>query len=119
MALRGIHHINVHVPDVEAAVAFYESLGMHKRSDRPDSVGEGAWLDAGGQQLHLSRGDPVDGRGQHFALELDDLDDVCARLRSGGMEVGEPRSLGPTLGRQTIVRDPAGNPVELREPPPN
>ncbi|HZS14591.1 MAG TPA: VOC family protein [Candidatus Dormibacteraeota bacterium] len=117
MALRGIHHVQVNVTDVGRAVAFYESLGMAVRSDRPDVGSEGAWLDAGGQQLHLSKKESVpDGAGQHFALELDDLDAVLAALRARGIEANEPRSLGPGLGRQTVVRDPDGHPVELREP---
>jgi hypothetical protein len=32
--------------------------------------------------------------------------------------VREPRSLGTGLARQTSLRDPSGNRIELREPPP-
>jgi hypothetical protein len=39
-------------------------------------------------------------------------------LRAGGVDAPEPRAVGPGLGRQTQVQDPAGNRVELREPPP-
>src|SRR5579884_1612586 len=119
MGLRGIHHVQVNVTDMDRSLAFYESLGMSRRSDRPAGIGEGAWLDAGGQQLHLSKREVVaDTGGQHFALEIDDLDGVLAALRAIGVESGEPRSLGAGLGRQTTVRDPDGNPVELREPAP-
>ena len=117
MGLRGLHHVQLNVADVEAVVRFYEGLGMTLRQDRPDLGVDGAWLDAGHQQIHLVRAGVPSDLGQHFALEVDDLDAVIASLRANGVEVGEPRALGPDLPRQTSLRDPAGNRVELREPP--
>jgi catechol 2,3-dioxygenase-like lactoylglutathione lyase family enzyme len=117
MTLRGLHHVQVNVTDVEGAVAFYTALGMRRRTDRPDFGIDGAWLDAGDQQLHIiAAGTPSD-LGQHFALEVDDLDAVILALRARGIAVGEPGALGPGLPRQTGLLDPAGNRVELREPP--
>jgi glyoxylase I family protein len=117
MALRGIHHVQLNVADVEAAVAFYEAMGMTRRSDRPDIGVDGAWLDVGGQQIHLLAAAPAADMGQHFALEVDDLDGVVAALRGRGVSVGEPHALGAGLPRQTSLHDPAGNRIELREPP--
>lgn len=110
--------MQVNVPDVDAALQFYQALGMTVRSDRPDIGVEGAWLDAGNQQLHLVRASAAQDMGQHFALELDDFDAVLDALRGRGVEIPTPRALGNGLGRQTSVHDPAGNRVELREPPP-
>lgn len=111
----GVHHVSVMVPDVEAAAAFYiEVLGLTRRTDRPDFGIGGAWLDAGGQQVHLVEGPPPTGAGQHFALEVDDLDGVVTELRGKGLEVGGPIDTG--VGRQTVVVDPAGNVVELNQP---
>ncbi len=117
MALRGIHHVQVNVPDVAAAVDFYEALGMTVRGDRPDIGVEGAWLDVAGQQVHLLKAPAAADLGQHFALEVDDLDAVLAALQERGVEANPPRALGPGLPRQTSVHDPAGNRIELREPP--
>ena len=81
MALRGIHHVQLNVPDVEAALAFYRALGMTVRDDRPDIGVGGAWLDVAGQQIHLQEAAAPSDLGQHFALEVDDLDAVLAELR--------------------------------------
>lgn len=116
MALRGIHHVQLNVPDVEAALAFYRALGMTLRDDRPDIGVGGAWLDVAGQQVHLLEAAAPSDLGQHFALEVDDLDAVLGALRARGVEVREPRSLGGGLPRQTSIHDPAGNRIELREP---
>jgi glyoxylase I family protein len=117
MALRGLHHVQLNVADVAESVSFFQALGMTVRADRPDIGIDGAWLDVGDQQVHLLLAPTPADVGQHFALEVDDLDGVVAALRARGAEVGEPRSLGAGLARQTSLRDPSGNRIELREPP--
>jgi glyoxylase I family protein len=117
MALRGLHHVQVNVPSVEAVASFYEMLGMTRRIDRPDIGVDGLWLDAGSQQIHLIEAAAPPDLGQHFAVEVDDLDAVVASLRAQGVTIGEPAALGEGLSRQTSLRDPAGNRIELREPP--
>src|SRR5439155_18961298 len=117
VALRGLHHVQVNVTDLEGSLAFYRRLGMTSRRDRPPMRADGAWLDAGDRQLHLIVAAAPSDLGQHFALEVDDLDGVIASLRAEGVTVGEPRALGPGLPRQTSCHDPSGNRVELREPP--
>ena len=111
----GLHHVSIMTPDVDAAYAFYtEVLGLTERSDRPDFGIGGAWLDAGGQQVHLVEGAAPDNAGQHFALRVEDLDGVVAELRAKGFEVADPFASG--VGRQTTVKDPCGNVVELNQP---
>lgn len=118
MALRGLHHVQLNVSDVDQAATFYTALGMTVRSDRPDIGIDGAWLDVAGQQVHLLKAPVPADVGQHFALEVDDLDRVIATLRARGVAVAEPGALGPGLPRQTSLRDPSGNRIELREPAP-
>jgi glyoxylase I family protein len=115
MRPRAVHHGSINVADVEAAIDFYTGvLGLEQRTDRPDFPFGGAWLDAGGQQVHLIEGTPPPGLGQHFALLVEDLDETIAELRHGGIEVSDPRPVGRS--RQAFVTDPAGNAVELHQP---
>ena len=111
----GVHHVSINVTDVDAAVRFYtEVLGLALRDDRPDFGFGGAWLDAGGQQVHLIEADVPAGLGQHFALRVDDLAAVVQELRGRGLTVGDPSPVGTSL--QSFVEDPAGNLVELHQP---
>ena len=111
----GLHHVSINVGDVPAALDFYTRLlGLSERTDRPDFSFDGAWLDAGNQQVHLIEADVPPSFGQHFALAVTDLDAAVAELRGQGVAVTEPVPVG--RGRQAFVDDPAGNRVELQEP---
>lgn len=114
MKVVAIHHVSVSVSDLDEALDFYTRLlGLSVRTDRPDSIGPGAWLDAGGQQLHLIPGDPPPARGQHFAVLVEDLDATVAELRAAGLRVSDPVPVGSA--RQAFLADPSGNAVELHE----
>ncbi len=114
-APRGIDHVALNVTDVPAAIAFYtDVLGLHQRGDRPDFGIDGAWLDAGDQQVHLIQLPAPTSMGQHFALLYDDLGGVVADLRSQGITVSDPSSGSP--GRlQAFLNDPWGNTIELHQ----
>ena len=115
MGLVGLHHVSINVDDVDAALAFYvDTLGLSVRTDRPRFSFGGAWLDAGGQQVHLIEAAPPDNLGQHFALAFSDLPALVAGLRNQGLDVTEPVRSGTSL--QSFVSDPAGNRVELHQP---
>ncbi|MGW3961040.1 VOC family protein [Amycolatopsis sp. NPDC005003] len=107
-----IHHVSVVVGDLEEAAGFYErALGFRRRTDRPGHLGPGAWLDVGGQQLHLIQGTPPPARGQHFAVFVDDLDAEVRRLRAERIDVTDPVPIG--AARQAFLADPSGNRIEL------
>jgi catechol 2,3-dioxygenase-like lactoylglutathione lyase family enzyme len=109
-----VHHVSLNVEDVEAALQFYTgTLGLEQRTDRPDFPFGGAWLDIGGQQVHLIEGTTPPGHGQHFAILVDNLDDTVAELRGEGVEVSDPRPVGTS--RQAFVSDPSGNLIELHQ----
>jgi glyoxylase I family protein len=111
----GLHHVSINVRDVPAALDFYTRLlGLAERPDRPDFSFDGAWLDAGDQQVHLIEADVPPSLGQHFALAVTDLDAAVAELRGRGVAVTEPVMVG--RGRQAFLTDPAGNRIELQEP---
>lgn len=114
MKPRAVHHVSVNVRDVGEAERFYvEELGLVRRDDRPDLSVAGAWLDAGGQQVHLIEAEPPAAVGQHFALQVDDLDAAIAELRARGLKVSDASPVG--AGRQAFLSDPSGNGIELHE----
>ena len=113
-----IQHVALDVDDLGRAMWFYcEVLGLHP-IDRPAALGEnGAWLALGsGAQLHLVQSESFEAprTGQHLAFQVDDLDSVIARIRGAGVEPTDAFDVG--AGRQSFLRDPAGNLVELNQP---
>jgi catechol 2,3-dioxygenase-like lactoylglutathione lyase family enzyme len=113
----GVDHVSVNVPDVPAAIDFYTRvLGLVQNFERPDFGFAGAWLDAGGQQVHLIGLEPPPNLGQHFALLYDDLNAVVEELRAQGIEVTDPMSSGPNR-HQAFLSDPWGNGIELHQHP--
>lgn len=103
-----LDHVNLPVPPgrSDAVAAFYtDVLGLH-RAPRPDTGRAGVWLDVGdGTQVHLSERAGAAHPDQHVAFVVDDLASI--RERAVGAEWtdrGEWRA---------VVRDPAGNLVEL------
>jgi catechol 2,3-dioxygenase-like lactoylglutathione lyase family enzyme len=115
VAVSGIHHVSVNVHDAAESVAFYTGvLGFTQRADRPDFPFAGAWLDVGGQQVHLIETSVPPDHGQHFAVRVADLDAAVAALRAGGVAVSDPSGVG--TGRQAFLHDPSGNRIELHQP---
>jgi catechol 2,3-dioxygenase-like lactoylglutathione lyase family enzyme len=58
---------------------------------------------------------PQPGGWNRFALEVEDLDALVATLRSDGARFRNEIVEG-VGGRQILVEDPSGNPVELFQP---
>lgn len=58
---------------------------------------------------------PSPGGWNRIQIEVDDLDTTVARLRDAGAHFRNEIVEG-VGGRQTIVEDPAGNPIELFQP---
>ncbi|HEX3794551.1 MAG TPA: VOC family protein [Acidimicrobiales bacterium] len=113
----GIDHVALNVPDVPAAIAFYtEHLGLTQNFTRPDFGFAGAWLNAGGQQVHLIELEAPPNVGQHFAILYDSVDQVVEYLRGQGFKVTDPVVNG--AGRhQAFVSDPWGNGIEIHQLP--
>lgn len=115
------------VADVDAAVGFYaELLGFTVRM-RP-APGFAA-LERGGLRLLLNAPGaggagqampdgrrPEPGGWNRFQIEVEDLDATVERLRAAGARFRSEIVVG-NGGRQILVDDPSGNPVELFEPP--
>lgn len=115
-AVSGIHHVSIGVDDVDAAVEFFGWLGLSVITTRPQLSVEGAWLQAGEQQVHLIRTDvAAPGIENHFAFRVTDLDACLTMLHEHGVAIRPPIAV-PGTGRQSFVRDPSGNVIELNEP---
>lgn len=114
------------VNDVDAAIPFYrDRLGFNLETHPAPGF---AALSRDGVRLYLnapgaggagardgSGALPEPGGWNRFQLEFTDLDDVVDGLRSSGARFRSDIIQGQG-GRQILVEDPSGNPVELFEP---
>jgi catechol 2,3-dioxygenase-like lactoylglutathione lyase family enzyme len=117
------------VDDVDAAIAFYTAhLGFQEVMHPAPTF---AMLSRGDLRLLLSQPSEVGGGGRsmpdgtrpepcgwnRFSLEVDDLSGAVERLRAAGARFRNEIVTG-VGGRQVLLEDPSGNPVELFEPGP-
>ena len=112
------------VDDVDAAVAFYtgplgftlvERMGPPFAMVRRDDLL--LWLAGPGASAQRPMPDgaqPAPGGWNRLVLEVDDLDTHIAALRSENVRLRSDIVSGPG-GRQLLIDDPSGNPVELFE----
>jgi catechol 2,3-dioxygenase-like lactoylglutathione lyase family enzyme len=115
------------VHDVDAAIAFYTKLLNFKLDMHP--APPFAMLSRGDLRLVLSAPNPASGGGQplpdgtkpqpggwnRFAIEVSDLGTTVEELKKGGAHFRNEivRGVG---GKQIILEDPSGNPIELFQP---
>ncbi len=115
------------VRDVDAAIPFYtEQLGFTLEMHPAPPF---AMLSRGDLRLVLSAPSTMGGGGQpmpdgtqqspggwnRFAVEVADIETVVATLRKAGARFRNQIVTG-NGGKQVIVEDPSGNPVELFQP---
>ena len=115
------------VDDVDAALAFYcQHLGfteqMHPapafamvtRGDLSLLLSAPGGGPGGGQAMPDGT-PPAPGGWNRFAIEVTDLAGTVDRLRRAGVHLRSDPITG-VGGRQVVIDDPSGNPVELFEP---
>lgn len=117
------------VSDVDAAISFYcTHLGFHEVMHPAPAF---AMLSRGDLRLVLSAPNPRSGGGQpmpdgrrqepggwnRFAIEIDDLAAAVDLLKKAGVHFRNDIIAG-VGGKQVLVEDPSGNPVELFQPTP-
>lgn len=115
------------VHDVDAAVVFYTTQLGFKPEMRP--APPFAMLSRGDLRLALSAPNPTGGGGQsmpdgtvpkpggwnRFAIEVEDIASIVATLREAGVHFRNDIVTG-VGGKQIILDDPSGNPIELFQP---
>ena len=115
------------VDDVDAAIAFYcQRLGFREEMHPAPTF---AMLSRGDLRLVLSAPSGEGGGGQampdgtkpepggwnRFSIEVADLDGLVDELREAGVHFRNEIVNG-VGGRQVLIDDPSGNPIELFEP---
>jgi len=115
------------VNDVDNAIKFYTEMLGFKLVMHPAPAF--AMLSSGDLRLVLSSPNPAGGGGQsmpdgtrqtpggwnRFAVEVKDIEAFVEKLRKGNVHFRNEIVTG-VGGKQIIVDDPSGNPVELFEP---
>ncbi len=122
MAKTNVRYI---VSNVDEALPFYERLGftvdihpapgfarlvrddLNLLLNQPQAGGAGQASNAGQT--------PAPGGWNRFQIEVDDIEAVVGQLREAGCSIRTDVVQG-NGGRQAVVDDPSGNPVELFEP---
>ncbi|MCJ8169066.1 VOC family protein [Atopomonas sediminilitoris] len=118
-------HIALHVPDLDACIAFYRSFcGLRIVHERPGKGARIVWMAEpgkehtfifvimpGGTQKHLADDDY-----SHFGFALDSraaVDAIASKAQAQGCLIWPPRDEPYPVGYYCGVRDPAGHYVEF------
>ncbi len=130
--IKMIHHVNVQIKDRHRTREWYERvLGAEFLDRGPEVNKRQLQLRIGSGEMHFTETpNPANIPSSHFAVEVDNWDEMLARLkelevpysRSSGANVGPPRTAEDDQfqGRRedngehyTYIRDPDGNLIEL------
>jgi catechol 2,3-dioxygenase-like lactoylglutathione lyase family enzyme len=115
------------VNDVDAAIKFYTGIFDFRLVMHP--APPFAMLTKDDLRLVLSSPNPSGGGGQampdgtkqtpggwnRFAIEVNDIESIVENLRKAGVHFRNDIVTG-VGGKQVIIEDPSGNPIELFEP---
>lgn len=111
------------VHDVDAALRFYAMLGfaLDERWGPPFAIVKRddlrLWLSGPGTSASkplASSAQPAPGGWNRLVIEVADLDATVATLKAAAANFRSEPIAGPG-GRQVLVDDPSGNPIELFE----
>lgn len=140
--IRGIHHVAVHVRDLDRMLKFYnEAFGfelvgeefgwkddefLDRIVDVPGSAARGAMLRAGYCYMELFQYSapepestrplqPYDKGYTHFCVDVTDIDSEFERLKKVGMTFNEPAPIDVGHVKTIYGRDPEGNLIEIQQ----
>ncbi|WP_412067961.1 VOC family protein [Rubrivirga sp. IMCC43871] len=119
-----LDHSAVHVADLDASVAFYQSLFGLAEKPTPGDPAVIRWLDLGTAELHLIAYDgdvPTTDKAVHFAFRVRDFDAIVARAEALGIAYSDWPGAPATISvrgdgiRQIYVQDPDGYWIEVND----
>jgi glyoxylase I family protein len=140
--IRGIHHVAVHVRDLDRMMKFYkEGFGfdlvgeqfswrenefVDRIVDVPNSAARGAMLQAGTCYMELFEYSapapdvtrplqPYDKGYTHFCVDVTDIEQEYERLKGLGMSFSQPGPIDMGHVKTIYGRDPEGNLVEIQQ----
>jgi len=140
--IRGIHHVAVHVRDLDRMIAFYRDAFGFELVGEPfaweenafidrivavnGSAARGAMLRAGTCYMELFQYskpaprhdgplDPYDRGYTHFCVDCTDIDEEYTRLKGLGMTFPEPAPIDVGHVKTLYGRDPEGNLIEIQQ----
>lgn len=140
--IRGIHHVAIHVRDLDRMMKFYkEAFGFELVGEAfswrdtpvldqilgvPGSAAKGCMLRAGTCYLEMfqfSAPDPVSTRPlrpfdkgyTHFCVDATDIENEYTRLQGLGMTFEHPHPIDMGHVKTVYGRDPEGNVIELQQ----
>ncbi len=140
--IRGIHHVAVHVRDLDRMLAFYkdafgfELVGeafswsddefIDRIVDVPGSAARGAMLRAGTCYMELFQYSaptptherplqPFDKGYTHFCVDVTDIEQEYTRLKGLGMTFSQPGPIDVGHVKTIYGRDPEGNLIEIQQ----
>lgn len=140
--IRGIHHVAVHVRDLDRMLAFYkEAFGFElvgeafswsddefidRIVDVPGSAARGAMLRAGTCYMEMFQYSapepesdrplqPYDKGYTHFCVDVTDIGQEYERLKGLGMTFSQPAPIDVGHVISIYGRDPEGNLIEIQQ----
>lgn len=144
--IRGIHHVGIHVRDLDRMIRFYqdafgfelvgETFGwenddkLDKIIDVPRSAARGAMMRAGNCHVELFQFSapepestrplrPYDKGYTHFCIDVTDIEEEYKRLSALGMTFGHPEPIDMGHVKTIYGRDPEGNVIEVQQTAPD
>lgn len=122
ITIKDLNHVALGVSDVPRSIRFYTEVVCLEQKARPAFDFDGAWFQLGEtRELHLLEGleHPVHEhpRGNHFAIEVEDIEACDRHLESVGATIIN-RNVRPDGARQIFIVDPDEHVVEFCVPPP-
>lgn len=139
--IRGIHHVGIHVRDLDRMVTFYkEAFGFEvidefrwsdaeivdKLIDVPGSAARGCMLRAGSCYMELFQFSapepestrplrPFDKGYTHMCIDVTDIEKEYERLKGVGMTFGHPSPIDMGHVKSVYGKDPEGNVIEIQQ----
>lgn len=114
-----LHHVNVNVADLDAAIPFYRDIVGLPLDPTPDQGFRSQFFRIGpNQQIHMNEMEDARQFRGHFCLVVPDFQGVFRRAKAANVIDLKPwgrvrRLPSPANKMQMFLRDPSGNLIEI------